>query len=125
MDRAEFINRLKIAGFDDTEYVVTAGGAMLLHGIRHTTRDIDLSCSAKLADELESRGFKTSTLENGRRRIELAEDFEIYEESSLPEFVVIDDIPTMTIDAIIAMKKRLGREKDFRDLELIEKQLTR
>ena len=124
MTRSEFIRRLTDADLDKTQYVVTAGGSLLLHGIRTETRDIDLSCTKALADELVAKGFSVSQ-RYGKRRIELAEDFEVYEEPSLPDFVLIDGIPAMTLDEVIAMKKRMAREKDLRDLELIEKYLNK
>ena len=115
---------LEDSALDKKRYVVTAGGSLLLHGIRTETRDIDLSCTKALADELVAKGFSVSQ-RYGKRRIELAEDFEVYEESSLPDFVLIDGIPAMTLDEVIAMKKRMAREKDLRDLELIEKCLNK
>lgn len=124
MTRSEFIRRLTDADLDKTQYVVTAGGSLLLHGIRTETRDIDLSCTKALADELVAKGFSVSQ-RYGKRRIELAEDFEVYEEPSLPDFVLIDGIPAMTLDEVIAMKKRMARKKDLRDLELIEKYLNK
>lgn len=125
MTRDDFIRRLNNSQLDKSQYVVTAGGSLLLHGIREETHDIDLSCTSSLADELEAKGFSTTVTANGHRRIEIAEDFEIYEDISLPNFIIIDGIPAMTIDEVIAMKKQLGREKDFRDLELIEKYLNK
>ncbi len=124
MTRSEFIRRLEDSALDKSQYVVTAGGSLLLHGIRTETRDIDLSCTKALADELVAKGFSV-TQRYGKRRIELAEDFEVYEEPSLPDFVLIDGIPAMTLDEVIAMKKRMAREKDLRDLELIEKYLNK
>ena len=124
MTRADFIRRLEAAGLDKSQYVVTAGGSLLLHGIRTETQDIDLSCTKALADELVAKGFSVSQ-RYGKRRIELAEDFEVYEEHSLPDLVLIDGIPAMTLDEVIAMKKRMAREKDLRDLELIEKYLNK
>ena len=124
MTRSEFIRRLEDSALDKSQYVVTAGGSLLLHGIRTETRDIDLSCTKALADELVAKGFPVSE-RYGKRRIELAEDFEVYEEPSLPDFVLIDGIPAMTLDEVIAMKKRMAREKDLRDLELIEKYLNK
>ena len=124
MTRSEFIKKLKNANLPPTEYVVTAGGSLLLHGIRTETQDIDLACTAKLAQNLISQGFAES-VRYGTRRIEISEDFEVYENDSLPDFVIIDDIPAMTLDEVVAMKKRMGREKDLRDLELIENFLNK
>ena len=124
MNRGEFIKKLQDADLAPEHYVVTAGGSLLLHGIREETQDIDLACTASLAQKLIDDGFPQS-VRYGKRRIEIAEDFEVYEETSLPDFVLIDGIPAMTLDEVIAMKKRMGRDKDLRDLELIEKFLNK
>ena len=124
MNKEEFIKKLKASRLDPSHYVVTAGGSLLLHGIREETQDIDLSVTADLAQKLIASGF-TQSVRYGKRRIEISEDFEVYEEPSLPDFVLIDGIPAMTLDEVIAMKKRMGREKDLRDLELIEKFLNK
>ena len=41
---------LKDAAFDRDEYWVTSGAAMVLYGIKELTPDIDLGCTAPMAD---------------------------------------------------------------------------
>ena len=54
LDKEEIVCLLKEAAFGIDEYWVTSGAAMVLYGIRDTTRDIDLGCTSQMADRLES-----------------------------------------------------------------------
>ena len=121
MDKNQLIDRLRNLPFDKAHYWLAAGGAMVIYGFRDETRDIDLGCSTELADELEKQGYPISVLKDGTRRIAYSEDVEIYEDWLMDKVVVQDDIPVVSVDGLIAMKKNLGREKDYRDIELINR----
>ena len=56
MNRQEILDRLKAFPYDRNEYWIVAGSAMVIYGIRDETGDIDLGCSARMADLLESDG---------------------------------------------------------------------
>lgn len=55
-DKLSLLQRLQELSFSETEYWVVAGSAMVLHGFRPHTHDIDLGCSTRLADKLEQQG---------------------------------------------------------------------
>ena len=57
LDREEIVCLLKETGFHIEEYWVASGAAMVLHGIKDKTRDIDLGCTSELADKLERDGY--------------------------------------------------------------------
>ena len=59
-DKHSLRQRLSELPFSKTEYWVVAGGAMVLHGFRPQTQDIDLGCSTSLADQLEQQGYAVS-----------------------------------------------------------------
>ena len=123
-DKCSLMQRLKELPFSEKEYWVVAGGAMVLHGFRPQTHDIDLGCSARLADELEQQGHAVSRCEDGTRKILYSEDIEIFENWIEGTVETIDGIPVVCVDGLIRMKRNLGREKDFADIELIEKELS-
>ncbi len=78
-DKRSLIQRLRELPFPEKEYWVVAGGAMVLHGFRPQTHDIDLGCSTLLADELEQQGYSVSRCADGTRKILYSEDIEIFE----------------------------------------------
>lgn len=123
-DKQSLIRRLKELSFPEEEYWVVAGGAMVLHGFRTQTRDIDLGCSTFLADRLEEQGYYVSHCDDGTRKILYSEDIEIFENWLEGTVEVISGIPVVCVDGLIQMKKKLGREKDLLDIALIKSKKT-
>ena len=120
-EKESLIKRLKELAFPEAEYWVVAGAAMVLYGFRPETHDIDLGCSTRLADELERQGYPVSRYEDGTRKIAYAEDVEIFENWIEGTVEHIDGVPVVSVDGLIRMKQKLGREKDLADIALIEK----
>ena len=120
-DKQSLIQRLKELSLPEKEYWVVAGGAMVLHGFRPQTRDIDLGCSTLLADKLEQRGYPVSRCDDGTRRISYSEEIEIFENWLEGAVEIMSGIPVVCVDGLVQMKKKLGREKDLADIALIEK----
>lgn len=120
-DKHSLIQRLKELSFSEKEYWVVAGGAMVLHGFRPQTHDIDLGCSTFLADQLEQQGYLVSRCDDGTRKILYSDDIEIFENWIEGTVEIISGVPVVCVDGLIQMKKKLGREKDFADIALIEK----
>ena len=60
MNRQEVLEQLKAFPYDRNEYWVITGSAMVIYGIKEQAGDIDLGCSVKMADLLESDGYLIS-----------------------------------------------------------------
>lgn len=120
-DKYSLLERLQELSFSEKEYWVVAGGAMVLHGFRPQTHDIDLGCSTLLADKLEQQGYAVTRCEDGTRRISYSENVEIFENWIEGTVEIISGVPVVCVDGLIQMKKKLGREKDLADIALIEK----
>ncbi len=120
-EKLSLLNRLRKLPFSEKEYWVVAGGAMVLHGFRPQTRDIDLGCTTLLADKLQRQGYAVSYCEDGTRKILYSENIEIFENWIEDTVEIIGGVPVVSIDGLIEMKKKLGREKDLEDIALIEK----
>lgn len=124
MNRDQLLLRLRALPFDPSEYWLLAGGAMVLYGFREETADIDLGCTAALADRLEAEGFPCRITEGGKRWFKLGDSLEIFEEWLSGPVCMEDGVPVVSIPGLVAMKRALGREKDLRDIALIEKALA-
>ncbi len=118
-DKRSLIRRLRELPFSRKEYWVVAGGAMVLHGFRQQTRDIDLGCSTLLADQLERQGYPVSRCDDGTRKILYSEDVEIFENWLEGTVELVSGVPVIRVDGLIEMKKKLGREKDLADIARI------
>ena len=125
LDKEEIVCLLKEAALDAKEYWVTSGAAMVLHGIRAGTRDIDLGCTSRLADRLEQEGYATEVLRDGSRKMVFSETVELFENWIEDEVVLLEGLPVVSIDGMIRMKEKLGREKDLKDIVLIKEHLTK
>ena len=123
MNRTEIIERLSVFPYDASEYWLITGGAMVLYGIREETSDIDLGCTARLADRLEADGYLHAVRANGKRWFKVGSDIELFEDWLYDTITLVEGIPVISIQGLIDMKRGLGREKDTRDVELIEKYL--
>lgn len=120
-DKKSLIERLDELPFPENEYWVVGGGAMVLHGLRPNTHDIDLGCSTLLADELERQGYSVSYCADGTRKISYTDEIEIFENWLEGAIELIGGVPVICVDGLIEMKKKLGRQKDLADIELIRK----
>lgn len=120
MNKQDIINRLKEFPYSKDEYWVITGSAMVLYGIRELTHDIDMGCSSKMADQLEKDGYVPTLTESGNRKFVIGDEIEIFENWKYGSIERIDGVPVLSLDGLIEMKKSLGREKDYRDIALIE-----
>ena len=55
MKAEDIRRRLAELALDTNEYRINAGGAMVLHGLREETHDLDIWCTKKLGDTLAQR----------------------------------------------------------------------
>ena len=120
MDRNEIIAKFNEFPYDRGDYWLVAGGAMVMHGIKPHTKDIDLGCTVEMADRLESDGVPHKLTRRGKRWFEFGGGIEIFEDWLCDTTVTIDGFRVVSLQGLIEMKRELGREKDLRDIELIE-----
>ena len=119
MNRQEILEQLKAFPYDRNEYWVITGSAMVIYGIKEQAGDIDLGCSEKMADLLESDGYLFGRTKDGNRWFKVGESIEIFESWLCDSVNEINGFQVVSLNGLIEMKKKIGREKDFRDIELI------
>ncbi|MBQ1358123.1 MAG: hypothetical protein IIY63_02770 [Oscillospiraceae bacterium] len=123
MDKEEIIEKLEKFPYDTREYWINAGSAMVMHGLRENTEDIDLGCTSALADLLEASGYLCVTGEGGRRRFRYGESIELSENWMYDGTERIDGFRVLTLRGLLIQKQLLGREKDAKDLVLIRRRI--
>ena len=123
MNRVELLKVLESLNLDSKEYWLITGGAMVFYGFRQETGDLDLGCTSKLADELEAKGHPVEIMPDGTRKICPVLDVEIFENWLYDQVEIIDGVPIISVSGLITMKKSIGREKDIKDIRLIESRL--
>ncbi len=119
MKAEDIRRRLAELDLDTNEYRINAGGAMVLYGLREETHDLDIWCTKKLGDALAQR-CDVQVLPDGTRRFVPAPDVEIYENMLPGKTVFLNGIPVAPLEDVLALKRRLNREKDQRDIAVLE-----
>ena len=120
MKKAELLARLRAFPYGTEAFWVVTGAAMVLYGLREETADIDMGCTPEMADRLESEGVPVRVMSDGNRRFRIDRETEVFENWLLGSVEVRDGFPVMSLPGIREMKQRLGREKDLRDIRLID-----
>ena len=125
MNKTDILNKLRALDWPTEDYWVVAGGAMVLHGLRQETRDLDLGCTTARADILAAAGVPFKPMDDGSGRwFTLDGDVEVFENWLVDRVETVEGIPVVSLKGLREMKRALGREKDLRDMALIEKALA-
>lgn len=120
LNRNQILDKLKSLNFPKNQYCVMTGAALVIHGVRPDTTDIDIGCTSKLFKELLHRGFELIEKESFEA-IVIDGYIEIFEDWVPENIELIEGIPVADINSIRQYKERLGRDKDIRDIELIDR----
>lgn len=102
------------------QYWITSGAALVIHGVKETTRDIDLGCTTELVENFLKKGCKFRVVEDKSRIVEVNDNIEILENWFVEKVEFIDELPVGTLESIKKQKAELGREKDMKDIKLID-----
>ena len=120
MDRQEILDRLKAFPYERDEYWLITGSAMVMYGIKEQAGDIDLGCSVKMADLLESDGYLYGRTKDGNRWFKVGESIEVFESWLYGSTIKMEGFRVISLNGLIEMKEKIGREKDFKDIALIK-----
>ncbi len=123
MNKIEVIKELKKYNLDIKRYIIISGTAMVLHGLKSETPDIDISITPDYEEELleDYLAVLEHINPNGTFAYMIDDiiNFGVNYYSEAKEY--IDGFPVQSIDDIIKLKEFLNREKDRKDLKLLYK----
>ncbi len=124
--REDILRLLKELDFLEEGCWLTSGAALVLYGVKESTRDIDLVCTTELADRLERQGvpFRLDGLD-GTRIFAVNDRVEVLENWHTDEVITLEGVPAASLLSIRRQKEELGREKDLLDIRLIDEFLER
>lgn len=125
-----FVERVKELNFPLGEYVVVGSGLLDVLALRKAS-DIDVAITQKLLKELQLTGkwkeeFRYNKLFLAGDKVDVITqlDWDKYPTTvneAIKTATVIDGVPFLNIGQTILFKLALGREKDFKDIELLKK----
>jgi len=124
--------KLKELDFPLGEYVLVGSGPLAARGIREAS-DLDIAVTDKLWRQLfDSGDYKTEErygrlflAKKNRNDIDIIkqldwEDYPTTVEEAIKSADIIQGFPFLNISETIKFKTALGREKDFRDIEMLK-----
>lgn len=123
MNRDELIAKMKALDFPSDQYWIQAGAAMLMHGLRERTHDIDIGCTPALMERIRAMGCPYEELADGARKYAVTEDIEASENWAKGTVTLMDGLPVVSLEDVLALKRCLNREKDQKDIARIEEHL--
>ena len=119
-----FKQRIAELGLPKNSYVIVGSGILSALGIRDSS-DIDLVVTQEAFQYIKQLGWEQDTW--GEKVVFKKDVFDIgndwYGKSAeelLRHAQVVDDVPYLSLDDVYEWKKKKGREKDVRDLKLID-----
>lgn len=130
MNRKDILNILSEYNFNFDEYVVISSAALVLHGVKEETKDIDISVTEDYYKYLEKNYECELERYDNKNDVNIYYIDDIinfstnYYSDSEDDFVIINGVKVQSIPAIIKLKETLNREKDIKDLKLIDKFLN-
>jgi len=130
----DIIKKVKELDFPFGEYVIIGGGILEALGIRDTN-DIDVVVTPNLLKKLRESGKYKEEIKWGKLfllgdKIEIGDklnwdNYSTEISEAIKTATIIDGVPFLNIEETIKFKTALGREKDFKDIILIEKYLNK
>ena len=131
----EIKRKVKGLNLPTGKYALFGSVPMSAHGIRESN-DIDLIVMPELFARLEATGEWEETFPNGRKKLAKG-DFEVYNgwwssdsyrrdvSKLIAGAEILDGVPVVKLEEVLVWKKAFGREKDLKDVKLIEEFLSR
>jgi len=116
MDRKDIVRIMTETGFSPDEYWIQAGAAMVMHGLREQTHDIDIGCTTALIERLKAAGCPGEPMTDGHIKYAVSELIEASENWARGTVTLIDGVPVVSLADVLSLKLSLNREKDQKDI---------
>jgi hypothetical protein len=129
MKKQEFKRRyfemLEELGITETQAVIGAGGAMLMHGLREETSDLDVAIGIRLFMQLQRSGkYTMKTFEVANEPlvpiIELNHCVDLLIDYGDTARELVDGVCCYTLEEILKQKQVMNRPKDQADIEKLK-----
>ena len=97
------------------DIVFVGGVAMMIHGINHTPKDIDIVVNNLSGLDQKAKSYETTSkfsISGKRAFINKKHDVDIFIEKELPEFTIIEGMKVRTIESMINHNEKLYHQVD-------------
>ena len=106
------------------EFCIISGGALVAHGLREQTNDLDIDITQKGLEILKKK-FNIKLINEEKKQYKVTDEIECFLVDKLDsDITYIDNYPCQSLISIYNFKKGINREKDRADILAIEKFLN-
>lgn len=121
MNKKELLDLVNTLDLPKEEYSILSGGALLLHGLREQTNDLDIDITEEGLDKLKEN-FAVELINESNKQYKVTDSIECFLVDKLDSDInFIDNYPCQSLISIYNFKKKLNREKDQKDILAIER----
>lgn len=123
MDKSEYLKKLDALNLEKTRYCILSGGAMVMHGLKKVTADIDIKVQPDYFEELKQRfDFRKSSKYD--YLWELGDDIEVaVQDFSEDDVEMIDEYPVIKLELELEWKIKHNRPKDQEAIKILKEYL--
>lgn len=123
MDKSEYLKKLDALNLEKTRYCILSGGAMMMHGLKKATADIDIKVQPDYFEELKQRfDFRKSSKYD--YLWELGDDIEVaVQDFSEDDVEMIDEYPVIKLELELEWKIKHNRPKDQEAIKILKEYL--
>lgn len=124
------LSQLDNLGIDRSGYFICYGAAMVLHGVRESTSDVDVTCDDATMTRLKTLTERDPNVAcepwKGGSVVRFPNGLDVFNTamSTKPEIEWLEGYWVQTLTSLRAEKIARGRDKDKRDVELIDRYLN-
>ena len=124
MNKKELLELASTLDIPKEEYCIISGGALVAHGLREQTNDLDIDITQIGFDILKEQ-YSLELVREDIKQYKVTDKIECFLVDKLEsDRVYIDNYPCESLISIYNFKKRINREKDRADILAIEKYLN-
>lgn len=124
MYKKELLELANTLNLPKEEYCIISGGALVFHGLREKTNDLDIDITQK-GFEILKENFSVELVNETIKQYKVTNNIECFLVDKLDSDInYIDNYPCESLISIYNFKKKLNREKDQKDILAIEKFLN-
>ncbi|MDP4091423.1 MAG: hypothetical protein Q8930_19435 [Bacillota bacterium] len=120
LNKENIIKIIKDMNLPIGDFWISSGAALVIHGVKEYTRDIDLGCNENLWNLLLNEGYTYRVADDNSKIMALNDSIELIKDWFADEIEFIEGLPVCSLDSVKKQKLKLGREKDSKDIKLIE-----
>ena len=129
MNGPDLIKNVKALNLPLGQYIVVGGGILSVLGLRDS-KDIDITVSGKVFESLKEQEWEETDGPEGRKKL-VSKTVEVFQDFKCGDYrpetadlianaQIIDGVPFLKLEELLKFKKILRREKDLKDISLIE-----